>query len=161
LALLAQGDFKEAHAATQKALDLLPKGHPLRPVVSRQLHDCQHLLELDARLTAILAEDDHPKDATEQLVLADMCQRYKKRYATAPRLYTDGLAANPPLSADQQAVLRYNAACAAALVAAGQGEDAVKLDAQERARLRQQALTWLRDVLKIHSKQLEGADAKG
>jgi hypothetical protein len=39
---------------------------------------------------------------------------------------------------------RYNAACAAALAAAGGGTDAGKLDGEERARLRGQALTWLR-----------------
>ena len=39
---------------------------------------------------------------------------------------------------------RYNAACAAALAACGQGKDADKLDDKKRARLRRQALDWLR-----------------
>jgi hypothetical protein len=50
---------------------------------------------------------------------------------------------------------RYNAACAAALVASGKGEDADKLDDKERARLRQQALGWLRGDLDLWAKQVE------
>src|SRR5262249_32584645 len=38
----------------------------------------------------------------------------------------------------------YNAACVAALAAAGQGEDAGSLDDAARAKLRSQALAWLR-----------------
>jgi tetratricopeptide (TPR) repeat protein/serine/threonine protein kinase len=159
-ALLAQGAFPEARAATQQALKLLPKDHSLRPRVTRQLQECQRLLDLDARLTAIRAGDDQPKDTAEQLALADLCQRYKKRYAAAARFYQGAFAAKPKLTPAQQAFFRYNAACAAALAAAGQGEDASKLDAKEKTRLRQQALTWLRDNLKQCVKQLEDADAK-
>jgi hypothetical protein len=59
-------------------------------------------------------------------------------------------------SNDLRAAHRYNAACAAALAAAGQGEDATKLDNQERVRLRKQALDWLRADLTLRTKQLEG-----
>jgi hypothetical protein len=47
---------------------------------------------------------------------------------------------------------RYNAACAAALAAAGQGEDAAKLDDAEKARLRKQADEWLRADLSAYAK---------
>jgi hypothetical protein len=39
---------------------------------------------------------------------------------------------------------RYNAACAAALASAGQGEDAAEWDEAKRTQGRQQALDWLR-----------------
>jgi hypothetical protein len=64
------------------------------------------------------------------------------------------------LSPKLQAHHRYNAACAAALAAAGQGVDADNLDAKEKSRLRKQALGWLRDSLKQHAQQLKDADAK-
>jgi serine/threonine-protein kinase len=159
-ALLAQGAFHEARAATQKALDLLPAGHPLRPLVTRQLHDCQRLLDLDARLRDLLKGEDQAKDTAEQLALADLCQRFKKRYAAAVRFYAGAFAAKPKLTPQDQAFLHYNAACAAVLAAAGQGEDADKLDAKEKSRLRQLALAWFRDNLKDYAKQLENADAK-
>jgi hypothetical protein len=113
------------------------------------------LLELEARLTAILADDDQPKDSAEQLALADLCQRYKQRYAAAARFYAEALAAGATLTPNQG----YGAACAAVLAAAGQGTDADKLDPKERSRLRQQGLAWLRDALKIHTQKLEDADA--
>jgi hypothetical protein len=43
-----------------------------------------------------------------------------------------------------QAGHRYNAACSAALAGCGKGADAGSLDDKERARLRRQALDWLR-----------------
>jgi tetratricopeptide (TPR) repeat protein len=159
-ALLAQGAFQEARAATQQALQLLPKGHPLRPLVTRQLHECQRLLDLDARLSAIDKGDDQPKDAAEQLALADLCQRYKKQYAAAARFYADAFAAKPILTAAQQAFFRYNAACAAVLAAAGKGEDAAKPQAKEKSRLRQQARAWLQDNLKLYTGQLDDLDIK-
>jgi tetratricopeptide (TPR) repeat protein/tRNA A-37 threonylcarbamoyl transferase component Bud32 len=156
-ALLAQGAFYQARAATQQALDLLPAGHPIRPLVTRQLHECQRLLDLDARHTAIRAGDAQPQDSAEQLALADLCQHYKKSYADATRFYADAFAAGVAVTTERT----YNAACAAALAAAGKGEDADKLDAKEQARLRQQALAWLGDNLKLYAKQLESADTQG
>jgi tetratricopeptide (TPR) repeat protein len=57
---------------------------------------------------------------------------------------------------DLGSTLRYDAACAAARAAAGRGEAAAKLDDKERARLRQEALGWLRADLALLVKQVEG-----
>jgi tetratricopeptide (TPR) repeat protein len=155
-ALLAQGDFKEARAATQQALKLLPEGHPLRPLANRQLQDCQRLMDLDARLTAILKGDDQPQDSAEQLALADLCRRYKKRYAAAARFYQGAFAGG----AAQTTKRAYNAAGAAILAAGGQGQDPNKLEGKEKSRLRQQARAWLRDNLEQYTGQLKDLDAK-
>jgi hypothetical protein len=47
------------------------------------------------------------------------------------------------------------------LAAASQSEDAAKLDDKERARLRKQALDWLRAVLRLRTKQLESSQPAG
>jgi hypothetical protein len=47
---------------------------------------------------------------------------------------------------------RYNAACAAALAAAGKGVDAAMLKEQKRTRLRKQAIDWLQDDLAAWTK---------
>src|SRR5262249_61625432 len=74
----------------------------------------------------------------------------------SPLSLHDALPISDPKLADaRQAHLRYNAACCAALAAAGQGEDAAQLDDQERMRLRQQALDWLRADLALYTRQLE------
>src|SRR5262249_48397493 len=64
--------------------------------------------------------------------------------AAAARFYEHAFAGDPTLADNPQAPHRYNAACAAALAGCGQGKDADKLNAKERARLRRQALDWLR-----------------
>jgi tetratricopeptide (TPR) repeat protein len=155
-ALLAQGRFAEARASSQRALDLLPPKDPLRLLVAQHIAQADLWLKLEARLPAILRGEERPKDAAEELTLADLCQRHKKYYAAAARFYADAFAAG----AAQSSQRTYNAACAATLAAAGQGEDASKLDAKEKSRLRQQALAWLRDNLQQYAKQLEGTDAK-
>ena len=99
--------------------------------------------------------------AAQRLGLAGVCQ-VKKLHHTAAGLYAAAFAANPRLADDPKAGHRYNAACDAALAAAGQGEDAAKLDDQEKARLRKQALDWLRADLALRTKQLEsGQPAEG
>ena len=55
---------------------------------------------------------------------------------------------------------RYDAACAATLACCGQGKDADKLDSEERARLRQQALDWLRADLKAYRQVMEKSAGK-
>jgi tetratricopeptide (TPR) repeat protein len=153
-ALLAQGRFAEGRASAQRALDLIPPKHPLRPWVARQIAQANIWLKLEERLPAILRGDEQPKDAAEQLALADLCQRYQKRYAAAARFYQGAFAAG----AARTTTRAYNAARAAILAATGQGEDASNLDGKAKTRLRQQALGWLRDNLKGYIKQVETAD---
>jgi Flp pilus assembly protein TadD len=153
-ALLQQGRFAEARDATRRALHLLPARDPLRALGAQQLQACERLLALDEKLPAILKGDAQPADNRERLLLADLCQRYKKRHAAAVRLFRAAFAAEPKLAGDLGNQFRYNAACSAALAGSGQGTDAAPLDGQERARLRQQALTWLRADLAAWGKRL-------
>jgi serine/threonine-protein kinase len=55
---------------------------------------------------------------------------------------------------------RYHAACAAARAGAGQGKDADRLDETRRARLRRQALDWLRADLAAWAGVVDKAPAK-
>jgi hypothetical protein len=90
------------------------------------------------------------------MALAWLCQQeHKKLYAAAARYYAEAFAAQPGLADDLRDESRYSAACAAACAGCGQGEDAGRLDDQERARLRRQALTWLRADLAQHASTVE------
>jgi hypothetical protein len=142
-ALLLSGRFQEARAATRHWLDLLSDHDPQRASAYQQLKRCERLLALEAKLPALLEGKEQPADAAEERDLAALCQNYKRRYATAARFYAAAFAAEPKLADDLGTGDRYNAACAAALAAAGQGADAAKLADEERARLRRQALEWL------------------
>jgi tetratricopeptide (TPR) repeat protein len=143
-ALLLQGQFAEARAATRRCLDLLPRNAPQRQPLSQRLRQCEQGLELSERLPAILRGDDRPRDAEEQLALADLCRQHKQRYAAAARFYAAAFADQPRLADDKKNEHRYHAAGTAALAAVGQGQDTGRLEAGERARLRRQALDWLR-----------------
>jgi serine/threonine-protein kinase len=143
-ALPQQGRFAEARAATLLCLDLLPPHHPLRGPAAEQLRQCDRFLALDQKLPALLQGQAKPADAAERLALAQLCRQYKQLYAAATRFYAEAFADQPGLAEDLQAGHRYHAACAAALAGGGQGKDADQLDDQERARLRRQALGWLR-----------------
>jgi len=72
-----------------------------------------------------------------------VCEK-KHLYAAAASLYREAIAAKPDLVASPSNGVRYNAACAAALAGCGAGEDAARLTDAERARLRKQALDWMR-----------------
>jgi hypothetical protein len=81
---------------------------------------------------------------------------------SATRFYQEAFASDPKLAENVRAGQRYSAAFSAALAGCGQGKDADKLEAKERARLRQQALDWLRADLKAYRQLMEkNADKAG
>jgi hypothetical protein len=101
------------------------------------------LARLDARLPAVLAGDEKPTSAAEQLEFALLCYG-KKAHVSGARLARAAFDAEPKLAENVVEATRYNAACAAAQAGCGQGKDAADLDDAERARWRRQALEWLR-----------------
>jgi tetratricopeptide (TPR) repeat protein len=106
------------------------------------------LARLDKLLTAVLADQEQPKDAAERIAFARHCKWIRKLNAAAAVDFVVAFVEQPDLAAELQPALRYEAACAAALAAAlaaaGQGIDAKDLDEREKTRMRQQALEWLR-----------------
>jgi tetratricopeptide (TPR) repeat protein len=156
LALQRQGQFADAIACLKRGHELGSKG-PRWPYPSADwLKQAERLATLDNRLPAVLQGKDKPADAAEGLAFAQLC-RIKKRYAAAARLHADAFADDAKLADDLGAAHRYNAACAAALAAAGQGADAEKLDDGERARLRRQALKWLTADLEAYARLIKGS----
>jgi serine/threonine protein kinase/tetratricopeptide (TPR) repeat protein len=160
--LKGQGKFREAAEELRLGHELGSpqenRHYPLR----QWLREAEKLAALDARLPALLKGQEQPKDAGECLTLAQICQLHKKLFAASARWYRDAFAKEPKLADDSNAQHRYNAACAAALAGCGQGKDADKLDAKERARLSQQALDWLRADLKAYRQRTEkNADKAG
>jgi tetratricopeptide (TPR) repeat protein len=151
--LMQQGQFAEAREANQKALDLLPPGQPMRSLAQRQLRMCDELIALEKRLAGVL-QGTKSAAAEQLLAMARMCQKFKKRHATAVRLYREAFQAKPELAEDEAKRHRYMGACCAALAGTGKGEDAAELDPKERRRLRRQALTWLRADLGAWAKRV-------
>jgi len=152
--LQQQGDFAGA-------LEMYRKGHELgsrRPDWSypsaQWVAEAERKLALAKRLPAMLRGEDKPRDNAERLTFAQMAYD-RKHVAVAARLWAEALASEPKLGDDRQTMPRYNAACAAALAAAGQGKDELPPDDAAKAKLRQQALDWLKTELTAWGKLLE------
>jgi serine/threonine protein kinase len=148
--LYTLGRLEEAAGAYREAKELGGSADS-----QKQLRRCQRLLTLGERLQAAIRGEQQPADAELRLDLADLCY-HLKRYARCVRLYADAFAADGKLADDMKALHRYNAACNAALAGCGRGIDANNINDKERARLRQQALDWLRADLAAYGKLLEG-----
>jgi serine/threonine-protein kinase len=168
-----QNDFAEAYCNLGQMLEL--KGEIVEALIYRRrghelgskkpgwrypseqwVRRCERMAEVDAKLPAILSGQKQPADTAERLLLASMCQQpYKQLHAAAARYYTEAFAAKPQLADDMKAEYRFSAACAAALAGCGRGKDVDKLDGNELARLRQQALDWLRADLKAYRQALD------
>jgi serine/threonine protein kinase len=129
--------------------------------IQKHLHEVEQLAQLDHRLAEILQGKDQPKDAGERLALAQLCQRpFRKHHAAAARFYLAAFAEYPPFAEDLRLQHRYDAACAAALAAAGQGAEGDHLSTIECATLRKQALDWLRADLKSYRQMMRDAADK-
>jgi len=152
VALSDKGQLDEAIACYKKAIALNPKDALARA----NLAQAERLTAARDKIPAFQNGSYTPTSNAERLGLAEWCQ-IKKLHHTATRLYTAVFAADPKLADDLTVAHRYNAACYAALAAAGQGEDAAKLDDKEKARLRKQARDWLRADLALRTKQLESS----
>jgi tetratricopeptide (TPR) repeat protein len=157
-ALAGKGKLDEAIACFKKALELDPddfERNLLRTSLASLEKDAeakQRAAQEGKMLAEILRGELRPVDAGERAEFARLCLAHGYNVAAA-RLCQEGFA-------DLGTPARYNAACAAALAGCGKGKDAAKLDDQERVRLRQQALTWLRADLTLRAKQAGSSQLK-
>jgi serine/threonine-protein kinase len=152
--LLQRGEFRAALAAYRQAHELGPKQPGWHLPTADWVAQAERLVPLEDRLPALLKGETQPADA-ERILLARYCHEHRHRYALATRLWEQAFANQPKLAEDLKAGYRYDAACAAARAGCGEGADAARLDDRERARLRGQALAWLRADLAEWSKEAQ------
>ncbi len=96
----------------------------------------------------VAAEGDLPKSGTRRFIYKTGAARRHfsaRRYVHAAREAVSELRPGNSLTSDLE---RYNAACAAAMAACGEGELAEEAREAERARMLQHALSWLNEELK-------------
>jgi tetratricopeptide (TPR) repeat protein len=157
LSLKGTGRWVEARDAAARALKLTAPNHPRRAAMAINLAVCEKYAKVEIRLSALISGKEKLTSAQEGLDAAILCIKRKLPYAGV-RLRTAAFALDPNSADDLKAGHRYNGACDAALAAAGQGKDADKLDDKERARLRKQALDWLRADLTAWTKRLKSSE---
>jgi tetratricopeptide (TPR) repeat protein len=160
LALLEQGQFAKALEATRRCLELLPADDPVRPRVEQQQRTCEKLLAEDRKLDAYLGRGELPERVEDVLALIELCRTHKHYPAAAARLYAAAFAAEPALGQETDRGHRFLAARCALLAAAGQGRDPVPPAFEDRAKLRGQALAWLRADLDQLQRRVQARDGK-
>src|SRR5262249_3626663 len=100
------------------------------------VRECEHLLELERKLPAILDGKAKPATAAERAALSYL-GTVKQLYAWAAHFSAEAFAAGA--AGELGPLFRSRAACCAALAGCGQGKDAARLDEKVRARWRSQA----------------------
>jgi Tfp pilus assembly protein PilF len=155
------GHILQRQGRLTESLKALRLGHalgvkrPVWPYPSRMwVRQAERLVRQEKELPDVLSGKRKLASASESITFAELCT-LTRRYQASVRLYADAFTIDSTLADDLQAGHRYNSACAAALAGAGQGNDSSRLDARERARLRKQALDWLRADLVLRHKQLQ------
>ncbi len=153
--LLTLGKPAEAETEFRKALALAPADASAQTGIA----EVGRLKAVQDKLSAMLKGDFTPTTNDERLALAELCM-YRKLYRTSVGLFADSFNVDPALGDNRQNHHRYNAACAASLAAnltlptPSEGEGKI-LDDAAKAKLRQQALEWLKAELAIWSKLVE------
>jgi tetratricopeptide (TPR) repeat protein len=136
-----KGDLDGAVAAFTEAVRLDPK----TALYQTYLQRVERWRQLLPRLREIAAGRAEPKTPAEALEFARLCgQPFQKRYALATRLYAGAFAADQKLADDVLGSHRYNAACYAALAAAGKDAERTTVGVEEWGHLTDRALRWLR-----------------
>jgi tetratricopeptide (TPR) repeat protein len=150
-ALYEQQKYTEAEAEHREALRLRPDYPEAHCELGNLLASQWKYAEAEAEhRKAFRLRPDDPR-VVKCLGLA---LRWQGRPAAAARFCAEALAGAPKLAGDPGTGNRYNAACFAALAGCGR-HDGAKLDEAERARLRRQALDWLRADLAAWGQRLE------
>jgi tetratricopeptide (TPR) repeat protein len=153
-ALKNQGNVEEALNSFRRAAALSPPGSPFAQSMASTISQIEKKVAVPRRLPAILRGEEEPGNNAQRLAFARMAYE-RKYYVAGARLWAQALESDPTLADDRQAQHRYRAACASALAATRRGEDEPPPDDAAKAKLRRQALDWLRAELTTWAKLLE------
>jgi len=154
-ALRRQGHLDEALRSFERGHEIGSRQAGGRDPSAKWAQECRRLVELEAKLPAILKGEAHPGDADERLALAGLCH-VKKLQAASARFYGEAFAERPAPAEDPATGHRHHAARAASLAGSGIGRDDPAPDESARAGLRGRARDWLRADLTAWAGRLDG-----
>ncbi len=149
-----QGKYSDALVAMRRGHELGSKKSDWTYPSLVWVLQTQARVALDKKLADVLRGETPTVRPDEYAGMAEVCVRFRKRYAAALRFYDKAFSATPSLAEDLGAGHRFYAACAAIRAADGQGDDASELTAESRTTARRQALSWLRADLEANARLL-------
>ncbi len=141
--LKRRGEYGEALRAYERCHELGSKRSDWTYPSGKWVEQARRLVRLEPRSAPLLRGEAAPADATECLDLA-VIARNKRMDATAVALWTKAFAIDPNLANDSTFSSRYVAATAAAKIGCGKGTKGLALDEPAKAKIRRQALDWLK-----------------
>ncbi len=162
--LVEKGQLDEAIKVLDAGLKptAVPEKHQLRPPLHKQKAEYQSWEQLDNekpdnnkliyRFPLILTGELRFNGPEEQIAVARLCQFLKHQFNNAAVFYAEAFNLRPEVANDLRLGYRFDAACAAALAGAGQGEDVASFQELDRQRQRTQARHWLQDDLGLWTK---------
>jgi tetratricopeptide (TPR) repeat protein len=151
--LRSVGRYDEAAATYRRIRGLRPAGSPDVRRAEAEITATEAQRFLGNRLSEVV-KGRQPTDSHEALMLAHLASS-RFLYGAAARLWTLALADDPKTGDDRWAQLRYDTARAAALAGCGRSKDDPAPDDAAKAKLRSQALEWLRAAVVSWSQALE------
>jgi serine/threonine-protein kinase len=155
-ALIRQGKVREAVTAYRRGHEL-GSPRPGWPFPSEKwLAWAEEAAGLEARHPGIWQGQVTGNLSPDELSIAARTLWNMQRFAVSAQLLAGAFASRPELAER----LGYSAACAAAMVAGGNGEGASALAEKDRARWRQQALQWLKADLERKARQITRASVE-
>ncbi len=149
LALLKMGKPEEALVEFRKAQQIAPTF----TWIQANIASAERAASVGPRFPALLKGDAQPKDNAERLAVAEMCYD-ARHFVPAVRFYAEAAGIDPKLVDDRESQYLYGAACTAARAPARQGVHQPQPHEPARAKLRGQALDWLRIELDAWSRHL-------
>jgi serine/threonine protein kinase/Flp pilus assembly protein TadD len=159
-ALLELGEFTDALLSSKRGHQFGSARPNWQYPSADWVRRAERLLQLDAKLPQFLNGDTVPGNPTERLAVAQLCQLpCRQYYAASVRFFAEAFAADPKLGSPNAFEANpspyFMAGCAAVLAGSGKGKDAANLESKVYARLRGQALVWLRTDLAERRSELD------
>jgi tetratricopeptide (TPR) repeat protein len=161
LTRLDKGQYAEAWQALQRGAALLPAADPRRKLLAQRIRQAEQLQQAEQKLLLVQAGKARPASVAERIVLAQVADHPSRAwYVSSARYRGEAVTLEPELARTPDVPHRYLAACAAARASRGEGPEAARLDYEQRAAWRRQALAWLHAELLHWSGVLTASDEK-
>jgi serine/threonine-protein kinase len=157
---LESGKLADAATWLGKAIEAVPREGTMRTTLTLRLQRTQQYQKLEGKLERVLSGQVQPASAIDWADLIELCY-FKGKHLDAYRLSKQAFARFPGLEEDRKGSwFRFNAACYAALAAAGQGDGAARLTDADRTAIRGDALAWLQAELAELKRQRDTGTAR-
>ncbi len=150
-------DFGQAEAGESQRVHAAPDAFGFTQLIERSIAELEPLAEVERKLASVLNGQDRAASVAETLAFAQLCSE-KKLHAASARFWAEAFQSDRSLADADGGRHRRHAACEAVLAGSGRGKADPPLDRVAQARLRRQALDWIKADLAAWNAFVNGND---